>query len=808
MASSILRSLPGVLALLAGTACGSNDPPPTSSADELCTTAAATAAAAQPPGVQPGEPYRWLARTWRSPLGLTIKTYGVAVDGIAVYDRRQVEIYDARGALVSRAGSGDAVLAQLRARRAAGARLGRHPRATLGLRSAPAHPLVHTTQRPAWRERGGELVPVVMTERLALIGDTPLGELTMTDAVTGAVLERRPTLFELDDPAYLVYARDDGRPLTSPLGDTVPHPTGTPDGRVPAPVAQQQRHQRMAAAALADPWLPATASRSQGNNVVAFFDSLLDASGVLAEPFDADGNDTPEYGPAPDTAHGDFFAPVAGDGLVFPYDATQTAREYFQDGEPGTSPPPPDERDPALNAKIAQAFYAANWLHDYFYQAGFDELAGNAQQSNLGRGGVACDPLIVHAGFLSTFTFPGSEGVSPVLDMGLNARSASRRDSAMDFSVLAHEWGHYLIGRLAGGTSWTDGLGNMQGLALHEGIADFVGILVTIDGQDLHAAFPLGQYSNLDYIERRPTLPPEEAPADAMYYGIRRFPYSLDFQKNPLTLRHMAEPPPLPYYNWKGRGPLLSESHTTGEVFSQALFQCLGGIVAAHPGEAFESVRARAARYLVAGLVAFPEHPSLLDARDAFLDVIRLADPAVDYPACRAGFAARGMGAGAVGPDREFGGATGTDDNGDLLRYDPAQITESFVDGDHALQLVGSTFVPAASDAAGSGAVRVDLRNTGLVEQTAAIEVTSDVPAAIAFPDGARVEVGATGHEQGATATLAVVVDACRLPEDPAQPGNQIFAYTVTASTPAPGEVTVRATYQVTLPRPTSCPVP
>lgn len=58
----------------------------------------------------------------------------------------------------------------------------------------------------------------------------------------------------------------------------------------------------------------------------------------------------------------------------------------------------------AIAAKIVQAFYTTNWLHDFFYTAGFDELAGNAQQDNSGRGGLACDPLIVHSAFFTTFT--------------------------------------------------------------------------------------------------------------------------------------------------------------------------------------------------------------------------------------------------------------------------------------------------------------------------------------------------------------------------------------------------------------------
>jgi hypothetical protein len=244
----------------------------------------------------------------------------------------------------------------------------------------------------------------------------------------------------------------------------------------------------------------------------------------------------------------------------------------------------------------------------------------------------------------------------------------------MDFGILAHEWGHYMIARLAG-----DALQfTLQGGTLHEAIADVIGVLVNLDGDDdLNGAFPIGAYFNLDYEERRAELPPEEAPADALYYGIRRYPYSLDLARNPLTFRHLAEPPPtdLPYYNWKGRGPQLAELHTAGEIFAQGLFQCFGRIVAARPGEDFEAVRSRMATYLVAGLAAFPDRPSLLEARDAFLRVIRLSD-AVDHAACRGGFAARGMGAHAVGPDGEFGSMPDPTE-------DPVyEVEESFVDED------------------------------------------------------------------------------------------------------------------------------
>src|SRR5262249_30479787 len=44
-----------------------------------------------------------------------------------------------------------------------------------------------------------------------------------------------------------------------------------------------------------------------------------------------------------------------------------------------------------------QLFYTVNWLHDYWYDSGFDEAAGNAQSDNYGRGGMAGDPLLAEA---------------------------------------------------------------------------------------------------------------------------------------------------------------------------------------------------------------------------------------------------------------------------------------------------------------------------------------------------------------------------------------------------------------------------
>src|SRR6185369_14587099 len=58
-----------------------------------------------------------------------------------------------------------------------------------------------------------------------------------------------------------------------------------------------------------------------------------------------------------------------------------------------------DHSKPASNAKNLQSslvgmFFHVNWLHDRWYEAGFDEASGNAQQNNFGLGGVGGDPVL------------------------------------------------------------------------------------------------------------------------------------------------------------------------------------------------------------------------------------------------------------------------------------------------------------------------------------------------------------------------------------------------------------------------------
>jgi len=67
-----------------------------------------------------------------------------------------------------------------------------------------------------------------------------------------------------------------------------------------------------------------------------------------------------------------------------------------------------------------ELFFAANFVHDFFYDLGFDEAAANFQADNFGRGGLAGDPLQVNArapGRNNANYVHADEGSSPTINM-------------------------------------------------------------------------------------------------------------------------------------------------------------------------------------------------------------------------------------------------------------------------------------------------------------------------------------------------------------------------------------------------------
>lgn len=183
-------------------------------------------------------------------------------------------------------------------------------------------------------------------------------------AVDGRVLRRHDaTAFE--SYSYRVYGEADGdlRPEDGPMTDFTPHPTGIPGEGPKAALASHfvtvegLNHNPDAQP---DPWLPPGATETIGNNVDAYADHVK-----------PDGLNEWE-----------FRANVTSPGVFdWPYDI---------DAEPLVI-------QTQSMAAIVNLFYVNNWLHDWWYDSGFDEAAGNAQMNNFDRGGEGGDPLLAEA---------------------------------------------------------------------------------------------------------------------------------------------------------------------------------------------------------------------------------------------------------------------------------------------------------------------------------------------------------------------------------------------------------------------------
>ena len=206
----------------------------------------------------------------------------------------------------------------------------------------------------------------------------------------GRVLLRR-NLTASESFDYRVWVESDLVPRDGPQADFTPHPTGVPDGSFPAfiaPVLVSMEGFNTNPGNVADPWLPAGAIETLGNNVDAYSDDDVDG-------FSA----------------GDMRAPVTSPG-VFDY-TYDTAAE-------------PQSSVTQTHASTTHLFYTNNWLHDWYYDSGFDESAGNAQADNFGRGGVGGDVLLAQAQDSAAFgqrnnanMLTPADGMSPRMQMYL-----------------------------------------------------------------------------------------------------------------------------------------------------------------------------------------------------------------------------------------------------------------------------------------------------------------------------------------------------------------------------------------------------
>jgi hypothetical protein len=654
----------------------------------------------------------------------------------------------------------------------------------------------------------------------------------------------RENLTHADAFGYRVWADPNGdkRPADSPLADFTPQPSGKPDGSYPAFVAPSL----VVTGGFnktADPWLAPGATQSSGNNVDAYTDQ--DA---------VDG-----FSP------GDLRATVTSPGV---FDRTF---------DPGLDPTANPNQEMAA---VTQLFYVNNWLHDWWYDSGFDEAAGNAQQDNLGRGGLGGDPLHAEAqdgaltGSLNNANMQaGADGVSPRMQMylwsgkeiasvqlepqnlspavgvaafgpqtftlsgavvlaadgqapaadacqaivndvagkiglvergsctfkqkALNLQAAGavgmllvdnqaaavppamsdaagaavtipslsltlqdggaleaavgngpvtatmaravspRRDGTIDGSIIAHEWGHYLHHRLVGCAS-------VQCGAESEGWGDFSALYMSIRAaDDWTGAYPVGQYANWALT------------GDPGYFGIRRFPYSVDLGKDPLTFTDISNGVALP-----GNAPMWpinapnAEVHNAGEIWAtmmvEAYMALLGTSAGPNPKRTYEDARRLMADVVVAGMELAPLDPTYTEQRDALLAAVAAHDPA-DVGLLAAAFAKRGAGSCAVSPARDSQDLTGVVESFDV-KSNPV-IGEIGLD-----DAIWSCDKDGHLDAGETGHVVVSVTNAGSAPMVGAtIAVTSAAPG-VSFPAGTQAAVGPIGPHANAKVAIEIAL--------------------------------------------------
>jgi hypothetical protein len=264
---------------------------------------------------------------------------------------------------------------------------------------------------------------------------------------------------------------------------------------------------------------------------------------------------------------------------------------------------------------------------------------------------------------------------TPVL-LRMASKVGLPRDASFDNTVIAHEWGHYLTNRLIGDAV---GLLANQARGLGEGWSDFLSLLLLVKDSDrnlpANAGFT-GAYPETPYPMGGPDYAPDVF-NDAYYYGIRRYPYSRDVAKNPLGFRHIADGVPLPASpprSTRVGGTVNSAVHSAGEVWASVLWECYTNLLNDTGRLSFAQAQDRMKRYLVGGLKMTPIDPTFVEARDAMLAVILAQDPA-DHALCLAGFAKRGLGVGAVAPDRYSSNNAGVIESYRTSAADPAKVT-------------------------------------------------------------------------------------------------------------------------------------
>lgn len=339
---------------------------------------------------------------------------------------------------------------------------------------------------------------------------------------------------------------------------------------------------------------------TRGNNVHAYLD--------------ADNDGTPESGESPD-----------GGALLefdFPLDLTLAPSTY-------------------ADASVTNLFYWNNIIHDAFYQYGFDEVSGNFQVNNYGRGGLGGDDVRAEAqdggGVNNANFFTPPDGQRPRMQMYLWNQTTPGRDGSLDAGIIIHEYAHGISNRLTGGPSNVGCLSNAEQMG--EGWSDWLAMVLTTDPADTATMTRgLGNYAL------------GQAQSGG---GIRPTPYTTDMTINPTTYGDIGG---------------LAIPHGVGYAWATMLWEMYWELVGTHGYDAdvyaadMTAGNQLAIQLVMDGMKLQPCSPGFVDGRDAILAAdVALTAGANECDIWEA-FAKRGLGVSAI-----QGSANNTSDGGEAF---------------------------------------------------------------------------------------------------------------------------------------------
>ena len=303
----------------------------------------------------------------------------------------------------------------------------------------------------------------------------------------------------------------------------------------------------------------------------------------------------------------------------------------------------------------------------------------------------------------------------------LHLSTTTEHDGDFDNAIISHEWGHYLHHRLASCEV------TQQCNSMSEGWGDFNALMMMLRPTDNRDgtfgtglyALTAGGFASFGF-------------QDPGYFGIRRFPYSTNRAKNPLSLRHIGEDNPLPPEVATNPGPVgngNSELHNAGEVWAESLWEVYNVLIDEH---GLVEAHRRMTDYVVAGLLLTPAEATYVEGRDAILAAAGAIDTD-DMILMAAAFAGRGSGTCAVAPRNTTFDLTGVVESGTIaakLATSIATVSDDGVSCDHDGYL----------DPGESGTIHITVANNGVIAAEDMVATATTTTPGVTF--GKPVQVG------------------------------------------------------------------